>query len=74
MRASLLAAKFLDLFRSGQSATLRVGGYTIPEGTVMVGCGLCKAVVPRDDFQGHADYHSAVQHTDTEAVRKLVQP
>jgi flavoprotein len=74
VRASLLAARFLDLFRSGpQSATLQVAGYAIPEGTAMVKCGLCKAAIPRDDFQGHANYHSAVQHTDIETIRKLAQ-
>ena len=75
MRVSLLAARFLDQFRSdGNSAKIEVAGYAIPEGTAMVKCGLCQVVVPRDDFHGHASFHSTVQHTSIEAVLRLMNP
>ena len=67
--------EFTWSFGGGQSKkTFTVLGFSLPPDADLIKCGLCKAVMLRDDFGDHVRWESTLARTDVDDVEKLLGP
>jgi len=57
-----------------ETKNVQVKGFAIDPDAELVKCGLCKAIMLRDDFEDHMRYESTIQHASVEAVEELLKP